>query len=181
MLGVLAVGALPAMAAELDRWQVSVSTDRLAWLASVAWMGSKAQSADVLWRPPVLERDDIEIGLTGRILDTSMLVDGAAGEVGLRLAYAPMGVVYRPSAGLETGWSGGARFDWADYFGAGWEEQDPVARADYAPFFVGVVCEPLRFSVGRMSVSTLGLSVGQMGRGRVVRARASLLSVGAGF
>ena len=99
----------------------------------------------------------------------------------MRLAYAPVGGAYRPSMGLEAGWSGGVRFDWADYFGAGWQQQDPVYKADYAPIYVGVVTEPLRFGFEHLNVSTLGLSVGQMGLGRVVRMRISLFGIGALF
>ena len=83
--------------------------------------------------------------------------------------------------GLEAGYSGGVYFDWASYFGAGWQEKDPVYRADYAPVYVGAVCEPLRFGFGHLSVSSLGLSLGQMGLGRVVRTRVSLIGMGARF
>lgn len=164
---------------DISRWQVSVASERIAWLASVAWLGSKAHGVDLRWRPPIQGRHDIELGISGRLLSTTFLTDGAAGELGMLAAYAPGAGIYQPSIGLELGWSGGVKFDWADYFGEGWQEQDPVARADYAPWYAGVACEPLRLSVRRLSVSALGLSVGQMGRGRVVRARVALLGVGA--
>ena len=106
---------LTAAATEVPRWQVTVATDRAAWLASVAWIGSKAQAVDLQWRPPIYGRHDIEIGLTGRLLSTTVLEDGAGGEVGMRLAYAPVGGAYQPSmaaispsVGLRT--ESGSRF-----------------------------------------------------------------------
>jgi len=180
-VGSLALWAVPAPAAELPRWQVSVSSDRLVWLGSVAWLPSAAQSVDVQFRPPLAGRSDLAVGCTGRVLSTMMLEAGAAGEVGLRVAYAPVGRVYRPSIGLEGGWSGAARFDWADWYGEGWEEKQPVTRADYSPLFTGVTAEPLRFSHGLGTISALGMAVGQLGRGRVLRAGVSLVSIGVQF
>lgn len=172
---------LSATAAEVPRWQVAVSSDRLVWLGSVAWLPSAAWSVDVQWRPPFAGRDDLAVGLTARRLETPLLEAGAAGEVGLRMAYAPVGRVYRPCIALEGGWSGAAHFDWADWYGEGWEEKQPVSRADYAPLFTGVAAEPLRFSFGPGTVSALGLAVGQLGWGRVLRARVSLVGIGVQF
>ena len=157
-----------------DTWSAGVSVDRVAWLASVAWFGSKGHGVWVRRSLP----HDLSIGLDGRVLSTPLLVDGRAFELGGSFGYAPGTGAYRPRVALTGGWSGGVFFDWAAYHGEGWQEQDPVGRADYRPWYAGVSVEPLGFAWGRVAGSALGVEVDQQGWARVVRARVHFARLG---
>jgi hypothetical protein len=165
-------GSLPAT--EPPTWSAGVSVDRVAWLASVAWFGSKAQG---VWVRRALPHH-LSADLNARVLSTPLLVDGKTFEVGSSLGYTPSHPWYHPRVALSAGWSGGVFFDWADYHGEGWQEQAPVARADYRPWYAGVQVEPLAFQLRPVEVSVFGGEVNQMGWGRVVRARVHLLRAG---
>lgn len=155
-------------------WAAGGSVDRVAWLASVAWFGSKSRG---VW----VRRDlphQLAAGLDVRVLATPLLLDGSGFEVGAQLGYRPVHRWYRPMVALSGGWSGGANFAWSDYHGEGWQEQSPVERADYRPWFAGVQVEPLTVQVRAVEASALTLEVSQMGWARVLRARVQLLRVG---
>ena len=171
MLLALLVGM--AGAAE-PTWSAGVSADRIAFLASVAWFPSKAQG---LWARRSLPHG-LDVGLDVRKLLWTELQEGKRFEVGTSLGYAPGTGWYRPRVALSAGYSGGVYFDWEAYWGEGWEEQDPVGRADYRPLYAGVQIEPLAVRLGHFSGSVLGVDVSQMGWARVVRLDANLLRLG---
>ncbi|MBO84092.1 MAG: hypothetical protein CL927_01940 [Deltaproteobacteria bacterium] len=164
-----------AAAASNPSWAAGLSADRVAWLASVSWMGSKAQG---VWVRRELSHQ-LAVGLEARKLQTPLLTDGHGFELGGSFGFRPQHPWYRPMVSLSGGWSGGVRFDWAAYHGPGWRERAPVERADYRPWYAGLQIEPLTAQVRALEVSTLALDVSQMGWGRALRARVQLLRVGA--
>lgn len=174
-LGTLAL-AFPAHAAPppATLWSAGVSIDRTAWLASVAWFGSKGQG---LWVRRAL-RHQLDVGVDARALSTPLLIPGAGFEVGASLGYGPRTGVYRPRVALTGGWSGGVHFDWADYYGEGWQEQSPVSRADYRPWSAGVAVEPLAAQVGPAALRVAGVEVSQLGWARVLRIQVQLVALG---
>jgi hypothetical protein len=177
-LGLLALAVLGlARADEAPQWRAEAGIERMAWLGSVAWNAGRAQAVGLRWRPAAWER--VELGLGGRIFQAELVLPLHSWEAELQAVYAPRdGRWYRPAVGLELGWSGAVKIDWEGYFGPGWREQDPVGRADYAPWFLGLRAEPLCFAFGPVLVSAGGLSLGSLAGGRVVRARLSLVQGG---
>lgn len=177
-LGLLVLATLGlARAEELPRWRAEAGVERLAWLGSVAWNAGRAQALGLHWRPPRWER--VELGLGARLFQAELVLPRHSWEAELRAVYAPVeSRWYRPAVGVELGWSGAVKIDWEGYFGPGWQEQDPVGRAGYAPWFLGLCAEPLRVAVGPVLLSAGGLSVGSLAGGRVVRARLSLVQGG---
>ena len=114
------LGLLLATAAQAESppdWSVGVSVDRVAWMASVAWFGSKAHGVQVRRALP----HSLTAGLDGRVLSSSLITRGDRFELGGSFGYAPDHAWYRPAVALSGGWSGGIRFDWADYHGPGWQ------------------------------------------------------------
>lgn len=177
-LGLLTVAVVGlASAQDAPRWRAEAGVERMAWLGSVAWNAGRAQALALHLRPPSWER--MELGIGARRFQAELVLPLHSWEAELRAVYAPLdGRWYRPAVGLELGWSGAMKIDWAGHFGTGWKEQDPVERADYAPWFLGLRAEPLRVAIGPVLLSTGGVSVGTLAGGRVVRARLSLVQGG---
>ena len=172
----LALLLTPSVQAEsTPDWSVGVSVDRVAWLASVAWFGSRAQGVLVRRSLP----HHLHAGFEGRLLQSTLVTSGDRFELGGSFGYTPDHHWYRPTVALSGGWSGGIRFDWAAYHGPGWEEQAPGDRADYRPWYAGIQVEPLTVRVRALELSVLAVDLGQMGWGRVVRARVQLARLGA--
>lgn len=174
----LAVGLVPvpAVAAVPPLWRLSLTVDRIAWLASVEWNAGRAQGL-------VLERRlsaalPVELGLAARRLDVPYVRADRAGELLASAAYAPGTGAWQPALGLEAGWSGGVQIDWRAYHGPGWAQMAPLHRAPVPPLVVGVVAQPLRFGWGHVSAGLLSLSAGQLGGGRVLRVQVGLGQLG---
>ena len=172
----LVLGGVHAALAAEPVWSAGVGTDRVLWLSPVAPLGSKGHT---VWASARVA-PEVEVGATVRVLQTPLLIDGRALEVLASAAFAPAPAdsAYRPKVGIEVGWSGGVHFDWEAYFGEGWEEQDPVQRARYSPLVLGLDAAPLRFHWRHTSLSVAALSVGQLSRERLLRARLGLVDVG---
>ena len=140
----------------------------------MAWFGSKAHGVQVQRSLP----HSLRAGLDGRLLESPLVTSGDRFELGGSFGYAAQHAWYRPAVALSGGWSGGIRFDWAAYHGPGWEEQAPVDRADYRPWYAGIQVEPLTVQLRALELSALSTDLGQMGWGRVVRARVQLFRIG---